>query len=198
MIITAQDPEICRFADLGLGLSPLHREEGGQMLLHHLRHCQSDEVPDAHLAEEISELVGGLPVAIAHVAGYIAYSQCPLDELLEIFRQRQQYTAGGNDTHLRSSFNNPSFSYEETFAMVCNITLRELPRDSQDLIYVMAYLNSDEVSENMLCAIHDEPKLEFLNSREPLRCVRFFLSLDLWTNSKRLMVKGLPDSNVHY
>ena len=83
--------------------------------------------------------------------------------------QRQQYAIGGNEPSLQASFGKTSFSYEETFAIVCHITLRELPCDAQDLIYVMSYLNSDAVSESMLCGIYDEPILEFLNSKEPLR-----------------------------
>jgi hypothetical protein len=112
-------------------------------------------------------------VAIAHVAGYISYSQCPLDELLEIFKQRRIATGLATDEtdDLPASFRQASFSYDETLAVVSHVTLRELPSDSQNLVYILAYLNCEAVPESMLFRVHSDPSLDFLDSREHMRLV---------------------------
>ena len=56
------------------------------MLLQYLERPDPKKDPERDLAQQISGLVGGLPVAISHVAGYVAYSECSLSELLEIFK----------------------------------------------------------------------------------------------------------------
>lgn len=62
------------------------------MLLQDLERPDPRKDPERDLAQQISGLVGGLPVAISHVAGYVAYSECSLSELLEIFKQRRRHT----------------------------------------------------------------------------------------------------------
>lgn len=143
------------------------------MLLQYLDRPNPQNDPERRLAREISGLVGGLPVAISHVAGYVAYSQCSLSELLEIFKQRRRHTgvATSEDDDLPASFRQASFSYDETLAMVWNVTLRELTGDARDLTYILAYLNCEAVPESMLCTVHPEGFLEFLDSREKIRCV---------------------------
>ena len=146
-------------------------EDGSAMLLQYLDRPDPKNDPEQGLAQEISGLVGGLPVAISHVAGYVAYSQCSLFELLEIFKQRRRHTGAAinEDDDLPASFRQASFSYDDTLAMVWNITLRELSADARDLTYILAYLNCEAVPEYMLCAVHPEHILEFLDSRESIR-----------------------------
>lgn len=141
------------------------------MLLNYLKKDSQDD-HEQRLAEEVSSFVGGLPVAIAHVAGYAAYSDCTLEELLETFRQwrRRAGVATDEADDLPASFRRAAFSYDETLAMVWNVTLRDLNRDAQDLIYILAYLNPEAVPESMIWSYHDDTYLdEFLNKDETLR-----------------------------
>lgn len=154
-------------------LTALEREEGGSMLVRYLEQGKSEEIPELSLAGELSDLVGELPVAIAYVAGYVAYSHCPLEELVQIFHQRQQYASSSNDFAIDSSAQKPSFTYEQTRKIVWNIALCELPRDAYDLIAILSYMNGGAVAENLLCAVHQEKSLDFLDIREPLRCVYY-------------------------
>ena len=146
-------------------------EDTSAMMLQYLDRLDPKNDPEQRLAQEISGLVGGLPVAISHVAGYVAYSQCSLFELLEIFKQRRRHTGAAisEDDDLPASFGQASFSYDDTLAMEWNVTLRELPADARDLTYILAYLNCEAVPESMLCAVHPEHILEFLDSRESIR-----------------------------
>ena len=154
-----------------LHLETFGEEDGSTMLLQYLERRDPKKDPERELARQISGLVGGLPVAISHVAGYVSYSECSLAELLEIFKQRRRHTgaATSEDDDLPASFRQASFSYDETLAMVWNVTLRELSTDARDLTYILAYLNCEAVPESMLCAVHPEPFLEFLDSREKIR-----------------------------
>lgn len=72
---------------------------------------------------------------------------------------------------LPAMFRKATFSFDETLAIVWNITLRELPKDAQDPMNILAYLNSESVPESLLHTVHQEPLLQFLDSREPSRYV---------------------------
>ena len=171
VLITTQDAGLATKVNHSLLLETFGQEDGSIMLLQYLERPNPKHHPERSLAEEISALVGGLPVAISHVAGYVAYSQCSLSELLEIFKQRRRHTGAAvtEDDDLPASFRQASFSYDETLAMVWNVTLRELSADARDLTYILAYLNCEAVPESMLSAVHPEPSLEFLDAREKIR-----------------------------
>ena len=171
VIVTTQLSNFATNVNHDLPLKTFGEEDGSTMLLQFLGRPNPRNDPERALAQEISGLVGGLPVAISHVAGYVAYSECTLSELLEIFKQRRRHTgvATSEDDDLPASFRQASFSYDDTLAMVWNITLRELPSDARDLIFILAYLNCEAVPESMLCAVHQESFLEFLDSREKIR-----------------------------
>lgn len=50
-------------------------KEGCSLIQSYLKRGESEQEP----ATQLSVPLGGLPLAIAHFAGYIAKSQCPLD-----------------------------------------------------------------------------------------------------------------------
>jgi tetratricopeptide (TPR) repeat protein len=171
VILTTQVETVATKCQIQIPLNTFDEEEGSRMLLQYLPQGGPFEESDTAIAREISGLVGGLPVAIAHVAGYVSYSQCSLEDLLEIFKQRRRHTgdATTEEDDLPASFRQAAFSYDETLSVVWNVTLRELPNDSQNLMYILAFLNCDAVPEDMLCAVHQEEFLEFLDVREKIR-----------------------------
>jgi hypothetical protein len=151
-------------------LDPLSRQAGSDMLLSYLgRHVRND--PERHLANEISTFVGGIPIAIAHVAGYVSFSEISLGELIETFRQWRKRTGVATDEadDLPEAFREASFSYDGTLAMVREVTLRELSQDASDVLNILAYLNSEAVPQRMLWGMHEDPSLHFLDIRESFR-----------------------------
>lgn len=84
-----------------------------------------DNDSERHLAKEISVFVGGLPVAIAHVAGYVSYSGYSLEELIETFREWRKRSDMATDEadDLTAAFREASFSYDEALTMVWEVTL---------------------------------------------------------------------------
>ncbi|KAL9043636.1 MAG: hypothetical protein Q9214_003184, partial [Letrouitia sp. 1 TL-2023] len=171
VIVTTQISSFATKVNHNLLLETFGEEDGSCMLLQYLDRRDPGSDKERAVAQEISGLVGGLPVALSHVAGLAAYSECTLSELLEIFKQRRRHTgaATSEDDDLPASFRQASYSYDETLAMVWNVTLRELSGDARDLIYILAYLNCEAIPESMLCDIHTESFLEFLDCREMIR-----------------------------
>ena len=153
-------------------IDPLTTLQGSDMLLRYLgRDVRTD--PERLLAEDISSFVGGLPVAIAHVAGYVGFSDITLEELIETFREWRKRTGAATDEadDLPATFREASFSYDGTLAMVWEVTLRELTQDARDVLNILAYLNCGSVPRTMLWGIHEDPVLHFLDTREKIRCV---------------------------
>jgi len=153
-------------------IDPLTTQQGSDMLLRYLgRDVRTD--PERVLAEDISSFVGGLPVAIAHVAGYVGFSDITLEELIETFREWRKRTGAATDEadDLPATFREASFSYDGTLAMVWEVTLRELTQDARDVLNILAYLNCGSVPRTMLWGIHEDPVLHFLDTREKIRCV---------------------------
>jgi len=143
-------------------LKPFDRSDGSKLLLRHLRKDESlTQSTDASL---ISDELGGLPLAIAHVAGYLAESGASLGDCLELLKERR------NSARI-FSIAQPmtTFQYEKTFGTVWDVALQRLDQDALALIQVLSMMNPDGVPEDMLRGDHQEPELEFLKSAEILR-----------------------------
>jgi hypothetical protein len=172
VLVTTQHEELLPRAlnNTRIRIDPLTSLQGSDMLLRYLgRDARTD--PESLLAKEISAFVGGLPVAIAHVAGYVSFSDITLEELIETFREWRKRTGAATDEadDLPAAFREASFSYEGTLAMVWEVTLRELSQDARNVMNILAYLNCDMVPKTMLWGMHEDPILHFLDSREKIR-----------------------------
>lgn len=151
-------------------IDPLDQDQGAKMLLRYLGRDKHGD-PESDLAKEISVFVGGLPVAIAHVAGYVGYSEYSLEELIETFREWRKSTGVATDEadDLPATFREASFSYEGTLAMVREVTLRELTEDARNVLNIIAFLNCASVPLSMLWGMHEDPSLSFLDKQQKIR-----------------------------
>lgn len=159
-------------------LDTLDTQAGSDMLLKYLdRDVRSD--PERHLAKEISAFVGGLPVAIAQIAGYVGISELTLEELIDVFRQWRRRVGVATDEadDLPAAFREASTNYDETLDMVWEVTLRELSQDAREVLNILAFLNCERVPHDMLWTLHDDTSLHFLDPRESFRMKRIDNSL---------------------
>lgn len=104
-------------------LEPLDQEDGANMILRYLeRNAKTD--PEKHLAKEVSAFVGGLPVAIGHVAGYISFSRYSLGEVIETFREWRKRSGYATDERddLPPEFREASFDYDLALMMVWEVS----------------------------------------------------------------------------
>ena len=173
ILVTTQVEGIAKMGTSSVFVQPFNIDEGAAMLLERIQEEFPGEEPDMKSAQEISTLVGGLPVALANVAGYINYAHCALAELLELFKQSQKQdikvTAEGET--VPDALQQGSLTYGETLAMMEYLTLRGLPGDCQDFLYVLAFIDCENVREDILQSVHGVPFLEFLESRDTTRLI---------------------------
>lgn len=123
--------------------SPLSIEESSSLLLE-LTHCNQPSEKDVASAECISRMVGGLPIAITHMAGYMFTSKTHPEELQRMLETREVY----NIWLKMKTWTTPL--YEQTLETVWNIALQELSESAIKLLYVISMLNPEAIPEDML------------------------------------------------
>ena len=140
IIVTTQIPDFGYLTTSEIALAPMSQEEGSELIRKHLRRGGSEQESAMRLSDEL----GGLPLAIAHFAGYVAKSQCSLEQILESFQRRL------NDSQIWSQTELTSYSgYNHTLETVWDLAFRRLTPDATDLIDILAFLESDHVAEDM-------------------------------------------------
>lgn len=133
VLVTTQVRDIAEIGTSSVLVQPFNVDEGAAMLLDRIQEESPGEDPDIKSAQEISILVGGLPVALANVAGYINYTQCTLAELLELFKhgEQQNIKETSEGETMPDALQQGSLTYGRTLAMMEYLTLRGLPGDCQ-------------------------------------------------------------------
>ena len=128
-------------------------DEGSLCLFKFLQRDPLDS-DETNSAKELSRLVGGSPLALATVGGYVGnYS---LTKFLKDFNKRSSFW-DCKDVSTVSA-------YERSLATVFDIALEELDDDARKLLDVLAFLNPDGVPEDILHVFFEdsEHKMCFL------------------------------------
>lgn len=116
-------------------------DEGSICLFKYLQRDPLDG-DETDSAKELSRLVGGSPLALATIGGYVApVSNYSLTEFLNDFGERSFWNCEDVST-VRA--------YERSLATVFDIALDELDDDARKLLDVLAFLNPDGVPEDIL------------------------------------------------
>lgn len=131
-------------------LLPLDQKEGAVLLLKFL---QSD--PDYRLygwddshnqeAETISTMVAGLPLGLAHIAGYITQARLTLFEFVNIIKTRR-HSLKIWESHQPTY----AWDYGKTLGAVHDLALSELSESSQDLLFIIAFFNPAQIGRHFL------------------------------------------------
>lgn len=143
--------------DFELPLHPLNSTEGSELLLTQTRRTDSSKPADLEIeiAKQLAISVGGLPLWIAHLSGFISQSQCSVQECLDLYRSSNAFL----DQGLQSK----SLSYI-TPGAVFDLAISRLNHDAKNLLYILAYLSPDGVPEDMLIGDHDDDGLALLSA----------------------------------
>ena len=149
-------------------LGALALDEGRQMLLlsmqHDLNHGQLRSHPEYKLAGEIASLVDRLPLALAHIAGYVQVSGCSLTDFVQLWNERHRST--------RVSLplvDSSTISTDKALETVWAIGLREVTSDAKELLNILAFLDSENIQRKLLVGEHKELSLDFLHSDQAFR-----------------------------
>jgi len=158
IIVTTQKAHMSITRDFPkMPLGPLPADIGSQLLFKIYEKTPKDDLEES-TAHEISTWVGGLPLAIVTLAGYMkCSSSSPAELFASLKRSSKSWVSSGEGSIL---------NYDKTLATVFNIALGELSENARHLVDILAYLNPDHVSEELLTSPHSLPTLKFLNDED--------------------------------
>lgn len=119
----------------------LDEEAGSQMLLRATGASIPPPPHDVDDAKAISRALGGLPLALTQIGGFISQRRMRLKDFLPLYeRNRARIDAGkpaGTD-------------HEHTLSTVWDISFAKLSEDSTSLLRILALLEPDGISEDIL------------------------------------------------
>lgn len=118
----------------------MDKEDGSELIRKHLRRGGSE----SDSARKLSVELGGMPLAIAHFAGYVSRSQCSLDHILESLQDRLKSSQIWSQPDLTSVS-----SYDRTLQTVWDLAFSRLTPDAREILEIIAFLESDYIPEEM-------------------------------------------------
>lgn len=130
---------------------PFGPEEGARCLFNYLQRKPFDDGEES-VARKISECIGGSPLALATVGGYLGPSKQSLRKFLDHYKS----------TRFSESTVKP---YDLTLATVFDVALRELDDDARGVLEILAFLNPDEIPEEILHLKDPVPELAVLDEK---------------------------------
>jgi hypothetical protein len=166
IIITSQKPELVHMATSEI-LLPSFGPVEGRELLFTIRRFPAQPTPiDAQAAEELSDEVGGLPMAVAHLASHIGQSQSDITDFLVKFRLRSP-TAG----IWESSSTTSTYQTSKTLETIFDMGLQSITSDAKSLVSILAFLDPDRIPEDIFALVHPDPRFGFLGHSRTFKLV---------------------------
>ena len=149
ILITSHDPlakSIFRRTPSGLDLSPLTQQES-LSLFHHLTAAFDESEGDT--AQQISDALGGVPLAISQMAGIIRRQDLTLSEFFELYKDREEHA-----NLYETKFDTNLVTYRHSLSTVWAFE-RLKPRTRQ-LLELISFLDPDSVGEDLLMRLAAE------------------------------------------
>lgn len=157
VMITSRDSSASSLvATCGFHLQPFDEETGGKILLQLLNVTNPDVVQQTE-ARKISWTLGGLPLALNQIAGFIVQRKLRIQNFLPLYERnsakidaRQQDFSG----------------YPHTLATVFEMTLENLGGAALHLQNLLAFLEPDSISESIFedgSELVRDPDFKFLS-----------------------------------
>lgn len=140
IIVTTQNPRLAQNTKSQIHLQAMVPEEGSALIQSYLHRGGSEQ----QSAQMLSTSLGGLPLAIAHFAGYVARSQCPLDQICDSLKHRMKSSQAWKTGNVL-----PSSTYERTLNTVWDLAFSRLSTDSSKLLEFLAFLDPDQTPVEM-------------------------------------------------
>lgn len=156
VLITSRDSTAAlTLASSGCQVTPFDMETGSAALLNILGLDPDSESNQAH-AKEITSTLGGLPLALNQIGGFIAQRKIPLESFLSLYEQNSASV---------DAKSNATIDYSYTLATVWEMAQNQLSGNSKLLHMILSFLDPDCIHESILnygALQINEPCLEFL------------------------------------
>ncbi|KAI1180884.1 hypothetical protein F4777DRAFT_177094 [Nemania sp. FL0916] len=138
ILITTRDFDVARNqAAECLQIEPFNDTEGSAMLLEQIG-LDPTVMAYQENAIEITQALGGLPLALSQIGGFIAQRGLPLKDFLALYERNAAKIDAEKTT---------KDDYEHTLNTVWNVSFERLPKDSVKLLNMMIFFNPDAISE---------------------------------------------------
>jgi hypothetical protein len=133
-------------------------ENAGSTLFLRQLHLSEDDVDEdqRRLARAISSEVGGSPLYLSLAQGFIVLSDTTLEEYLELIRKRSGMLGNCGSTQ---------WNYPKAANATHDGLIKRLEPGAVDLLYMLSFMNPDNVSEDILLMDHKDDCLAFLRDR---------------------------------
>jgi hypothetical protein len=173
VIMTTQKPDTFAITKhcINLDITSFGVDDGAQLLFKYLERDSIDE-DELQAAEEISEFVEGLPLAIAAIGGYMNQSRSQVQGFLaNLKRSSNVWTA---------SAEGPAAQYDKSLRTVFDLAINEIPKHTRAFLNVLAFLDPDCIPEDIFTGHFKDPVLEFARNEDEYDIGLKSLSLSLY------------------
>ena len=141
VLITTRDFNVAReIASSTFQIQPFNIIDGAQLLLGVVG--QTKTSPEAlQSAENISTILGGLPLALTQIGRFIAQRKMPIQNFLSLYERHQSRVDSQRNAH---------DDYEHTIDTVWKISLDTLKGNTERFHKLLAFLEPDSISKQIL------------------------------------------------
>lgn len=161
ILVTSRDPSskgMFTTRPSGLDLGPLSPQDS-LSLLNHLTTTSNELEVDT--ARQISDALGGIPLAISQMAGIIRRQDLTLSEVLELYMDHEEHAS-----LYETKFDTSLVTYRHSLSTVW--AFGKLKPQSQQLLELISFLDPDSIGEDLL-----EASVEILSEGTPFKKSNF-------------------------
>jgi hypothetical protein len=157
VLITTRDASAVHSpASAGFHVQPFDNNTGSEVLLN-LVGLDPTSSTNQEKAKEITTTLGGLPLALNQIGGFIVQRKLPLQDFLPLY-QRNSAKIDARKTDISG--------YDHTLSTVWEMSMSKLSGDSKILLSLLPYLQPDAIDEAVFLqgsTLVDEVNFSFLN-----------------------------------
>ncbi|EMR67542.1 putative tetratricopeptide repeat domain-containing protein [Eutypa lata UCREL1] len=143
ILITSRDPlakNMFTSRPSGLDLGPLTQQDS-LSLFSHLTTSSNDSEDD--IAQQISNALGGVPLAISQMAGIIRRQDLTLSEFLELYTDREEHAS-----LYETKFDTNLITYRHSLSTVW--AFEKLKPQARQMLELISFLDPDVIGEDLL------------------------------------------------
>lgn len=164
IIITTQRIDAVQRATSDILLAPFEEKDGSELILRlSKRKSQPADAETESLAMAVSNEVGGLPLLISHVSGFIGMPDDPKVALRDALHELQ-VPSSLKTIYAFDSTTSTNFQYGQPMSKVWKKALEALTSEALTTIRIISMLGSEGVHKDILSGEWGDPELDFLKS----------------------------------
>ena len=141
ILLTTRDPSACYIpATAGFHVKPFEDDVGSEVLLN-LVGLDAHSASNKADARPIISALGGLPLALNQIGGFITQRKLRLTEFLPLYERNSA----------RINARKPGIGgYDRTLSTIWEISTSKLSSDSQKLLHLLPFFSPDSIHETIL------------------------------------------------